>query len=574
MRKILFLFILILGLGGCKTEIPADLILRNGVIYTLNETQPTAQAIAIRDGEIVFVGADEDTDAFQQNETRVIDLQGKTVTPGLVEGHAHFTGIGYGLLNLNLLETKSYDEVIAEVEKAVKKAKPGEWILGRGWHQSKWEKQPEVLIKGFQTHQRLSAVSPDNPVYLKHASGHAAMANAKAMEIAGVNVLSPENMQSQKNPEGGEVFRDSLGNPTGIFNETAQQLITDYIPKYTAASHRQAMAAAAKECLKYGITSFHDAGADSLTIAVYRQLAKADSLPIRMNVMLSSQQPSLLEHFYQQGPVIDEGNRHLTIRSIKIYTDGALGSRGAWLLEEYTDMPGHFGHETTPIEYVEQVVNDALEHGFQVAAHAIGDRANQEILDLYQAGFAAMPEKAENSRYRIEHAQHLHPDDIERFAKMGVIASMQAIHMSSDRPWAINRLGEKRIKDGAYVWQKLLQSGAVIVNGTDAPVEPLAPMPSFYASVSRRTLAGEPAGGYEPDQKMTREQALRSYTQAAAYAAFQEDWKGTLEVGKVADLTVFDNDIMQVPEEELLKTEVTHTIIGGKILYEKPKAAN
>ncbi len=344
-------------------------------------------------------------------------------------------------------------------------------------------------------------------------------------------------------------------------------LVAQHIPESTPESQRRATELAMKECLVNGITSFHDAGAPQAEIDLYKQMAAAGELKTRLWVMLSGRDTSLLQQYWQRGPEVGLGNNFLTIRSVKLYGDGALGSRGAWLLEEYEDMPGQYGHQTTPMERVYEVSVKALQTGFQVGTHAIGDRANREVLDQYERAFEEFPEEAQDARFRIEHAQHISGQDIPRFGAMGVIPAMQAIHMASDRPWAIDRLGKDRIVEGAYVWRKLLDSGGVVVNGTDAPVEPLNPLPSFYASVSRRTLQGEPEGGYEPDQKMTREEALRSYTIAPAYAAFEEDIKGSIKVGKLADFTVFSKDIMTIPEEEILDTKVDYTIVGGKVLY-------
>ncbi|MCB0853822.1 MAG: amidohydrolase family protein, partial [Bacteroidetes bacterium] len=326
--------------------------------------------------------------------------------------------------------------------------------------------------------------------------------------------------------------------------------------------------AAIDECLANGLTSFQDAGSGALDIEVYQEFLNEEKLDIRLWIMLSGGNQELLDDWYQKGPRIDD---QLTIRAIKLYADGALGSRGAWLLEEYTDRPGHFGNPIMPMATVFGVSEAALTHGFQVCVHAIGDRANQEVLDQFEKAFEANPEAAKDSRFRVEHAQHLHLDDIPRFAELDVIASMQAIHMSSDRPWAIDRLGQKRIEDGAYVWQKLLQSGAKVINGTDAPVEPVSPIASFYASVTRQTLSGTPEGGYEPSQKMTREQALKSYTLDAAYGAFQENEKGSIEVGKLADFTVLSQDIMTVPDQDILRTEIVYTIVGGEIKYRGEK---
>jgi len=359
------------------------------------------------------------------------------------------------------------------------------------------------------------------------------------------------------------------GRPTGIFNETAQGLIGKAVPENSPETDRRALELAIRECVENGITSFHTAGQNRAEIDLFKAFVDEGKMNIRLYVMLSGREEELLQKYYDKGPEIGLGEDRLTIRAIKLYSDGALGSRGAWLLEEYLDAPGQFGHNVTPMEDIERITRDGIQAGFQVCTHAIGDRGNQEVLDIYERAFKDFPESATDHRFRIEHAQHLHLDDIPRFAEMGVIPAMQAIHMSSDRPWAIDRLGKQRIEDGAYVWQKLLESGAKIVNGTDAPVEPVSAIASFYASVSRQTLAGTPDGGYEADQKMTREQALRSYTLDAAFGAFEEEIKGSVEVGKLADFTAFSKDIMTVPVNEILDTEVLYTIVGGKVVFKK-----
>lgn len=564
----LSLFIFLFSCVENKVEEKASLVLRGGKIYTMNEADPVAEVIAVKGDRIIFAGDEQSVQKYIGDSTRIIDLKGLTVTPGLIEGHGHFMGLGYSELELNLLDVASYEELIERVKEAVEKAAPGQWITGRGWHQSKWTPAPDPMVRGFQTHHLLSEISPDNPVYLRHASGHAGFANAKAMEIAGVMPLAREKT-ADDHVEGGEIIRDENGNPTGIFNERAMELITRHIPENTPERDRQALAMAVKACHANGITSFHDAGIGRETIALYQEAKKSGELGVRIYAMLTGFDRELLNEWYEKGLMIDSADHLLTIRSIKLNCDGALGSRGAWLLEEYSDRPGHHGHETLPMSFVYETATKALGAGFQVCSHAIGDRANREILDRYEKAFEENPGLADNHRFRIEHAQHLHPDDIPRFAELGVIPAMQAIHMSSDRPWAIERLGEKRIKEGAYMWQKLLQSGARIVNGTDVPVEPVDPLASFYASVTRKTLEGTPEGGYEPEQKMTREQALRSYTLDAAYGAFEEDIKGSLQPGKLADFTVFSEDIMTVAEEEILNTEVMMTIVGGKIVFNK-----
>jgi predicted amidohydrolase YtcJ len=545
----------------------ATLLIYGGPIYTVDSTQTTVEAVATKNNKILFAGRLAEAENYKTEETEIIDLEGKTMTPGLIEGHGHFMGLGYNELNIDLINTTSYQEIVDIVAEAVKTAEPGEWITGRGWHQSKWDKLPADAVNGFQTHYKLSQVSPDNPVYLSHASGHAGFANARAMEIAGLQLL-PKDGIDKLHIEGGEVMRDKLGQPTGIFNERAQSLIRKHIPENTPQKDIKAFEMAVAACHKHGITSFHDAGIGTETISLYQQMKTEKKLKVRLYSMLTGWDKDLITKWYERGPLVDPDNL-LTIRSVKLNCDGALGSRGAWLLEEYTDRPDHFGHETLPMEIVKETALNGLRNGFQVCAHAIGDRANREILDRYEAAFIELPDLKTDHRFRIEHAQHIHPDDIPRFAALGVIPAMQAVHMSSDRPWAIDRLGEKRIKEGAYMWQDLLKSGIPIVNGTDVPVEPLNPIASFYASVSRKTLKGLPEGGYEPEQKMTRAQALKSYTLDAAYGAFEEKIKGSISVGKLADFTIYTQDVMQVAEDKLLETEIAMTIFDGKVVYHK-----
>ncbi|MGB5499247.1 MAG: amidohydrolase [Maribacter sp.] len=556
-----------LFLSACQSpkKESATLLIHGGAIYTVDSSQTMVEAVATKDNIILFAGSLAEAEQYKSNQTQLIDLEGKTMTPGLIEGHGHFMGLGYNELNLDLINTTSYQEIVDLVAEKVSTAAPGEWITGRGWHQSKWDEMPAETVKGFQTHDMLSAVSPNNPVYLRHASGHAGFANAKAMEVAGITVLSKEGINKFE-VKGGEIIRDDTGRPTGVFNERAQSLITKHIPENTPEKDAKAFELAVAACHRNGITGFHDAGIGKGTITLYEEMKATDKMKIRLYGMLTGWDKELLNEWYEKGPMVDPDNL-VTIRSVKLNCDGALGSRGAWLLESYTDRPGHFGHETLPMAFVKETSLNGLQNGFQVCSHAIGDRANREILDRYEAAFVALPNLATNHRFRIEHAQHLHPDDIPRFAELQVIPAMQAVHLSSDRPWAIDRLGEKRIKEGAYMWQELLQSGIPIVNGTDVPVEPLNPIASLYASVSRKTLKGTPEGGYEPAQKMTREQALRSYTLDAAYGAFEEDIKGSITVGKLADFTIYNQDIMKVEEEEFLNTAIVMTIFDGKVVY-------
>ncbi|UXX77995.1 amidohydrolase [Reichenbachiella carrageenanivorans] len=547
---------------SCTDKHPkADLVLFNGNIYTLNQTEPKAEAVAVTDGKIVYVGNNVNANQWVADTTQIIDLEGKTVTPGFIEGHGHLMGIGANLLNLDLMNTRSYDEIVELVKAKVETAKKGEWIIGRGWHQDKWFVLPENMIDGFPTHHKLSDISPNNPVLLRHASGHALLANEKAMKLAGID-------KKTANPDGGDIYKDLGGNPTGMLNETAQDLIKKVVPEESDERRIQMLNMAIEACLKNGITSFHDAGVGQKTIDLYESFLKNGLLKIRLYVMLDGSQKELLKEWYTTGPQIGLGDHFLTIRSIKLYADGALGSRGALLLEDYTDAPGVQGLRITPADHIMRVTEQGTKNGFQICTHCIGDRANHEVLDMYEIVLKSDTTKT-NPRFRIEHAQHVAPDDIIRFGALGVIPSMQAIHMSSDRSWAIDRLGERRIVESAYMWQSLIEGGANVMNGTDAPVEPVNPLASFYASVTRQTLDGKPDNGYEPDQRMTREQALQAYTINNAYGAFEENIKGSVEIGKLADFTIFSKDIMKVPAQEILTTEIEYTIVNGKVLYQK-----
>lgn len=559
--KIITCSILLMLLFSCNSHTgDSRLIFYNGTIYTVNDSAPQAEAVVVESGKIAFVGALKDAMKWKDRHTTLMDLDGKMMMPGFIEGHAHFMGEGYGKLELDLNSVSSYEELVSKVAERVATMKPGVWITGRGWHQDKWDSISSPVIQGFPTHDMLSAVSPDNPVFLKHASGHAALANAEAMKLAGVNADTPD-------VDGGEIFKDQEGKPTGIFNETAQGLISRVIPENDESNDQLAFEKAIESCLSNGITSFHDAGVSQDVIDLYKRNLEKGSLTVRLYAMLSGSDKELISHYFSTGPEIGLGNDFLTIRSIKLYGDGALGSRGAWLLEEYEDMHGAFGHSTMPVPDILEISRKGIEHGFQICTHAIGDRANHEVLNQYQQAFSEYEKEPSAYRFRIEHAQHLHPEDIPRFGEMGVLPAMQAIHMSSDRPWAIDRLGKRRIEEGAYVWQELLKSGARIINGTDAPVEPIDPLACFYASVTRKTLKGQPPGGFEPKQKMTRDQALKSYTLDAAYGAFEEDIKGSIEVGKYADFVLLSQDIMTIGEEEILNTKVVMTIVNGEIVY-------
>ena len=557
--KILFISCFIFLLS-CESE-KADMIIYNGKIYTMNDLMPITEAVAINNGKIIALGKYKELDRLISPNTQIINLSGAMMTPGIIEGHGHFYGLGLAEMQLDLSTTESYLDLIDMVSDAVDKASPGDWILGRGWHQSKWSDNRDSFINGFQTHDKLSEISPNNPVWLKHASGHAGFANKKAMDIAGVSNETEFGF-------GGEIIKDLSGAPTGVFNERAQGLISKHADSNLGDnSDLKAIELAVNACLENGITSFHDAGTSAKAIEVLRESIDKNLLKVRIYAMLTSRDTTLLNTWYKKGPEIGSADDFLTIRSIKINADGALGSRGAWLIDQYSDRPGHHGMPTQSMEYVYKVAKNGILSGFQVNSHAIGDRANREILNQYEIVFNEFPNLARDHRWRIEHAQHIDPVDIPRFGSLKVIASIQGIHMSSDRPWAIDRLGEKRIIESAYVWRDLINNGAILINGSDVPVEPINPIASFYASSTRKTLKGFPEGGFEPSQKMTRLEALKSYTINAAYGAFEENKKGSIEIGKFADFTVFSQNLITIPDDKILDTKVLYTIVNGKIEY-------
>jgi predicted amidohydrolase YtcJ len=551
---------------ACAPKVePADAVLRNGKIVTVDSVKPQAQALAIRGDKIEALGTNDEMQRYVGPSTQVIDLEGLLAIPGFIDSHGHFTSVGEAKMNLDLMQVKNWDEIVNMVAEAAKKAKPGEWIMGRGWHQEKWDTRPTPNVEGFPVHNSLSKVSADNPVLLTHASGHATFANAKAMELAGITRSTP-------NPPGGEIVHDARGNPIGVFKETASGLLRKAVadarskltPEELAAENRKQVELAIQECLSKGITTFHDAGVSFETIDLYKKFADEGKLGLRLYVMIREGNQRLTQKLTDY-KLIGYGNNHLTVRSIKRSIDGALGPRGAWLLAPYADLPSSTGLNTTPVEEIGETARLAIENDFQLCVHAIGDRANRETLDIYDSAFKAHPEK-KDLRWRIEHAQHLSLADIPRFGAMGVVAAMQGIHCTSDAPYVMARLGAQRAEEGAYVWQKLMKSGAVISNGTDAPVEDVSAIACFCASVSRKLKDGSI---FYPDQRMSREEALRSYTLNGAYAAFEENLKGSLAPGKLADITVLSKDIMTIPEDEIPTAQIVYTIVGGKVMYKR-----
>ena len=554
-------------LPGCtSTEPHARLVLTNGKIVTVNAEQPEAEALAIMGDTIAAVGSNADIAAYIGEATTVIDLDGRLAIPGFIEGHGHYMGLGESRLILDLTTAKSWQDIVDMVAEAAESSESGEWITGRGWHQEKWDSLPPYTVDGVPSHHTLSEVSPDNPVLLRHASGHAAFANRAAMNVAGISPETP-------NPNGGELVRDARGELTGLLRETAQGLVSaarardrqSMTEEELAEEARLQSSMAAEESLRKGITSFHDAGVSFATVDLFKELADEGALPVRLYVMIRENSESLAANL-ENYKMIGYGNNFLTVRSVKRSIDGALGSHGAWLLEPYSDMPSSHGLMTVEPAEIRRTAEVALEHGFQVCIHAIGDRANHEVLNIYEDLYHQTGQS--DLRWRIEHAQHIHLDDIPRFGQLGVIPAMQGVHATSDGPWVYRRLGEERAESGAYRWQTLWQTGAVVTNGTDAPVEDVDPIASFYATVTRKLADGSI---FFEDERLSREQALQSYTLNNAFAAFEEEIKGSLEPGKLADIVVLSHDIMTVPESEILDTEVLYTIVGGNISYQHPE---
>jgi predicted amidohydrolase YtcJ len=547
---------------------PADLVLRRGKVVTLDQRLPISEAIAIRGNRIAAVGMDEEIAKHIGPRTRVIELQGRMAMPGFIEGHGHFISLGDAKRKLDLSQAASWDKIVALVAEASSRAPPGTWIVGRGWHQGKWTQPPQPDVEGYPMHEVLSRMTPEHPVLLTHGTGHMVFANAKAMELAGVSAETTD-------PQGGQILRDAAGRPTGVFRENAmsplhrahERSLRGRSSDQVRQDLEQSIELAAAECLAHGVTSFQDAGTSLAEADLLRTLAEQGKLPVRLWVMLNSSNEALAPRLAGYR-TIGAGSDHFTVRGIKRMFDGALGTHGAWLLAPYDDLPQSVGHNTLSLESLRRTAELALAHDYQLCVHAIGDRANREVLDLFERVFAEHGVEGKSVRWRIEHAQHIDPADIPRFGKLGVIASMQGVHATSDGPFVVARLGERRAATGSYAWRSLLDAGAMVTNGTDVPVERIDPVASFYASVSRKMHNGL---AFFPHQAMTREEALRSYTSNAAYAAFEDDRKGTLAVGKLADVVVVSHDLLTVPEDEIQGARVELTIVGGQVAYERPR---
>jgi predicted amidohydrolase YtcJ len=539
---------------GAQSPRPADLVVTNARIYTVDDARPAVSAMAVRDGKVLFIGSAREAMALRGAATRIVDLGGRTVIPGMVDAHAHLLGLGQALRTVNLVGAKSYDEVIARVVERAKGLPAGQWLLGRGWDQNQWGDTR------FPTQEALSRALPNNPVWLTRVDGHAGLANAAALRAAGVTAASVD-------PSGGRIERSAAGEPTGVFIDNAKALVERSIPAPSREDTRRAIREAIAESQRWGLVGLHDAGESRATIDLMEEMAKAGEIHFRLYVMIGDDSAAIA-HYLQRGPQSALYDNHLWIRTIKLYADGALGSRGAALLEPYSDDPNNRGLLLSAPAHIQDVASRALRSGFQVATHAIGDRGNRVVLDAYDKALQANP--TPDHRFRVEHAQILNHDDISRFAELGVIPSMQAVHQTSDMYWAGNRLGTGRLL-GAYAWRSLLNTGVVVPNGSDFPVEAVNPLLSFHSAVSRQDAENWPAAGWMPEQRMTREEALKSMTIWPAYAGFQEVMMGSLTPGKLADFVVLDRDIMTIPERDILGTNVIATYIGGKAVYERAR---
>ncbi|MGZ7031993.1 MAG: amidohydrolase [Thermoanaerobaculia bacterium] len=544
----LLIAITLLACAGCSTGLQNNM---NETIFTggtvavgPTQTPQKNQAIAVRDGIIVDVGPATEVRSRHAG-ARVVDAANATILPGLTDAHAHLYGLGLSLDTVNLVGLNTPADAIARAKERASTAPAGEWILGRGWDQNRWPG------KQFPTAESIDAAIPDHPVWLRRVDGHAGWANTAALHAAGITA-------STKDPDGGRIVRDAAGNPTGVFVDEAMELIDSKVPPPSFELRKRRVLAAAQRIAENGLTEIHDAGADADTIRAVRELITEKHFPIRVYMMLGDDE-KLLKEWFARGPLFDESHK-LTVRSVKLYADGALGSRGAALLQPYSDDPSNSGLTISKPEHMTDVAKRAIEAGFQVNTHAIGDRAVRNVIDSYEKAAA----KAGN-RFRIEHLQVVAPEDFPRIARIGIIASMQPTHATSDMPWAEARLGSTRIR-GAYAWRTVVDNGIRLALGSDFPVEDVNPFFGIYSAVTRQDQNGQPPGGWYPDQRLTLAEAIRGFTIDAAYAAFEEQSRGTIQIGKLADFTIVEGDLFSMPPSDLFKTKVRYVVVGGAIV--------
>jgi predicted amidohydrolase YtcJ len=573
MRQVLLTAVLLVVAGCGREDAPpppddsapiADLALVNGNVLTVDDSQPRAEALAIIGDRIAAVGSADQIAAYVGEDTEVIDLAGQTVVPGLIEGHGHYTSFGGSLLILDFRYAKSFAEIVAMVADAAGETPAGEWIVGRGWHQDKWEAKEDVLVEGLPMHDSLSAATPDHPVMLIHTSGHGVFVNEKAMRLVGLT-------DDTQPPDGGEIVRDAAGRATGMMRESAQDIFRQAYsghqgrrPAGVADEELRRMVILAGEAaLRHGITSFQDLGTTFAEVDLIRKMAEEGALPVRLYMAFEEQAEDMRDRLAEYR-MVGHANNFLTVRAIgEKVLDGALGTHGGWLLDPYSDLPRSSGLNVVPIEEIEASAELAMQHDYQMAIQGIGDRAYRELLDIYEAEFAKHPEKTD-LRWRIEHAQVIHPDDVARTVELGVIPAVQGIFACSDGPWVVDRLGLERTRERGYIFNTLAEAGAVPTNGTDPPVDEIDPVASFHCSVTRVLPDGST---FQPQEVYSRERALYSYTMGNAIAAFEEDVKGSLTPGKLADITVLSQDLLTVPDEKIMDTEIMMTIVGGRVRY-------
>jgi len=560
--------VILVGCGGSDDQANdhpiADLVLTNGNIVTVDGNAPSAEAIAVTGDRIDAVGSAEEIAAYIGDETEIIDLRGQTAIPGFIEGHGHYTSFGGSLMILDFRYARNFAEIVSMVAEAATDTPPGEWIIGRGWHQDKWEIKEDVLVEGLPLHDSLSAATPDHPAMLIHTSGHGVFVNQRAMTLV-------EMGDDTIAPEGGEIVRDENGKATGMMRESAQDVFRQAFsghqgrrPAGVAEDEmRRMVMLAGEEALRHGITSFQDLGTSFAEVDLLKKMADEGNLPVRL-WMAFEEQAADMEGRLAEYRMVGYGNNFLTVRAIgEKVLDGALGTHGGWLLEPYSDLPRSHGLNVVPIEEIEHSARLAMEHDYQLAIQGIGDRAYRELLNIYEAEFAKNPDKTD-MRWRIEHAQVIHPDDVDRTVALGVIPAVQGIFACSDGPWVVDRLGEERTLERGYIFNTLAEAGLVPTNGTDPPVDEIDPIGSFHCSVTRILPDGTT---FQPQEVYSRERALYSYTMGNAIAAFEEDMKGSLTPGKLADITVLSQDLLTVSDDNIMDTEIVMTIVGGKVRY-------
>jgi predicted amidohydrolase YtcJ len=537
----------------------ADMVLYNGRVFLADSANTVVQALAVRGGRVLAAGTDAEVRRLAGPATEVIDLRGRLVTPGFNDAHIHFGNGGQGLLQVSLLGTTSLAEIERRVAAAAAQAQPGEWILGRGWDHTRLPAS-ELGAGGWPTKAVLDRAAPNNPVLLSRVDGHTSWANSAAMRIAGID-------RATQAPAGGEVVRDARGEATGIFKESAEGLVSRHVPAPTLAQTRRGIRAALDLAARTGVTSVQS-DVSQLDVQVYRELAAADSLTVRVYGWFPLD-PRVIESLRAGGVTAPTGDEWVRLGMVKGYTDGTLGSRTAYMLEPFADDHSTHGLAQYTEAQLDSLVTAADAAGLQVILHAIGDAANRQALDAFQRAAAANGPRAR--RHRIEHAQVLDRADIPRFRQLGVIASMQPTHATSDMRWAETRIGRERAVEGAYVWRSLLDAGAVVIFGTDFPVEPMPPVEGIYSAVTRqsREEPGVPPGGWLPEQRLTRQEAIRLYTAAAAYGEWEESRKGTLRPGMLADLVVWDRDLLTVPDAEILQAAPVLTVVGGRTVFRR-----